>query len=62
MADLQRQRRVYLVGATIVWVGIVVATAVVLAGTPHFAQLLPILGGGVVWFVVIVPGALFRER
>lgn len=62
MTDLQRQCRLYLVGAVIVWVGLLIATAVVLAGTPHFAQLLPILGGGVVWFVVIVPGALFRER
>jgi hypothetical protein len=52
----------YTVGAAIVWAGILLAAAVMLAGTPYFAQLLPILGGGVAWFVVIVPGAWSRRR
>ena len=52
----------YTIGAAIVWAGILLATAVVLAGTPYFAQLLPILGGGIAWFVVMVPGAWSRPR
>jgi hypothetical protein len=51
-------RNQYLVGSVIVWVGILAGTAFVLQGSPYFAQLLPILGGGVVWFVVLVPGGL----
>ena len=50
----------YLIGATIVWAGILLATAVVLQRTPYLAQVLPILAGGAVWFILIVPGALRR--
>ena len=51
----------YLLGAGIVWTGIFLATAVVLQGTPFFGQMLPILSGGAVWFVVLVPGAWSRR-
>lgn len=51
----------YVIGASIVWAGLFIATAVVLQGTPHFGQLLPILAGGMVWFVIIVPGAFFKS-
>jgi hypothetical protein len=54
--------RNYLVGAVIVWVALIVAASLILAGTPYFAQLLPILGGGAAWFVVIVPGLLLGRR
>lgn len=50
--------RNYLIGAFIVWVGITVAIATV-AGD-QFGKMLPILGGGAFWFIVIVPN-LFRE-
>jgi len=53
--------RTYVLGAAIVWAGISVASAVLFQGTPRFAQLLPILSGGAVWFVVIVPGAWQRQ-
>jgi hypothetical protein len=49
----------YLIGAVIVWTGIWIATAVILAGTAYFAQMLPLLLGVVVWFLVILPGAFF---
>jgi hypothetical protein len=49
----------YLLGTVIVWTGIWIATAVILAGTAYFAQMLPILVGGGVWFLVILPGAFF---
>jgi hypothetical protein len=52
----------YAIGAVIVWVAIIAATAVVLAGTPYFAQVLPIVGGGAVWFVVIVPATWARRE
>jgi hypothetical protein len=52
----------YLLGAAILWAGIFLASAIVLQGTPYFSQMLPILSGGAVWFVVIVPGAWQRER
>lgn len=55
-------RRNYLGGAVIVWVALIVAASLILGGTPYLAQLLPILGGGAAWFVVIVPGVLFRSR
>lgn len=58
--DQARALRTYLVGAVIVWVGILFASAIVLQGTDQFAQMLPILVGGVAWFVVIVP-TLFRR-
>lgn len=62
MTDLARLQRSYLIGAVIVWVAIIVASAVSLRGTPYFTQMLTILGGGAVWFVVLVPGKLFQGR
>jgi hypothetical protein len=47
----------HLLGAAIVWTGIFIGTAVLLSGTPYFGQLLPILGGGPVCFIVLVPTA-----
>jgi low affinity Fe/Cu permease len=54
--------RAYLVGAAVVWAGIFLATAIILRGMDEFVQLLPILAGGAVWFVIIVPGARFTQR
>jgi Na+/proline symporter len=45
----------YALGAAIVWAGLFLAIAFVLHGSPFFAQLLPILIGGMVWFVILVP-------
>lgn len=59
--DIDKARNAYLIGATIVWAGIIFASAMVLQGTDKFAQMLPILGGGAVWFVILVP-TLFRAR
>lgn len=58
--DSQLRSR-YLFGAVIVWVAIIAASAVILRGTPYAGQMLTILGGGAAWFVVIVPGWLFRS-
>jgi hypothetical protein len=60
MKVYQQPRVAYLVGALLVWAGLFAATAVVLGGTPHFGELLPILFGGALYFVVIVPGSILR--
>ena len=55
----KRKRIEYLIGATVVWVAIWAATAGV---ADDFDEMIPILGGGTFFFIVIVPAALFRER
>ena len=62
MPDTVKFRRVYLIGAVIVWVAIILASSVILAGTPYLTRILLILSGGVFWFIVLVPGAFFRNR
>ncbi|HLJ68924.1 MAG TPA: hypothetical protein VKX16_16345 [Chloroflexota bacterium] len=59
---LERLRARYLLGSAIVWTGTLLALAVVLSGTPYFMQILPILIGGIVWFVVIVPATMFTPQ
>ena len=59
--DRQVSLKSYLISSSFVWVAILIASAVILQGTPAFGRLLPVLGGGAVWFVVIFPGALFRQ-
>ncbi len=58
MISTEKALASYLTGACIVWAGIFLAVAVMLP--EHFAQLLPILAGGMVWFIVLVP-PLFRS-
>ncbi len=53
--------RSYVLVAAIVWAAILVASALILAGSPYFGQLLPILGGGAAFFVVILPAGVFRR-
>jgi low affinity Fe/Cu permease len=66
MNERNAPERAYLLGSVIVWAGIFLAMAVILTGTVRgadaFMQLLPVLTGGAVWFVIIVPGALFPRR
>ena len=52
----------YLLGAAVVWTGIFLASAVLLAGTPYFGTMLPILTGGATWFVIVVPAAMHSRR
>lgn len=60
MEETRRVQRKYLIGAVIVWIALVAATSVILAGTPYFSQMLTIVAGGAVYFVVLVPAWLFR--
>ncbi|MEJ2303154.1 MAG: hypothetical protein P8Y14_16630 [Anaerolineales bacterium] len=57
-----RLRARYLTSAVIVWVAIIFASGVILAGSDQLGIMLAILGGGAAWFVVIVPAAIFRGR
>ena len=53
-------RTEYLVSAVILWVAIWIATAGTLDESA-FDDMVPILGGGTVFFVVILPAGLFRR-
>jgi hypothetical protein len=48
------------IAAAVVWAAIWVATGVV--ADDAFDALIPILGGGTVFFIVLVPAAFFRKR
>jgi hypothetical protein len=52
-------KQTYLIGSVIVWVSILIGTVIVLSGTPYVAQMVPILGGGALWFILCVPAANF---
>ena len=54
------ERNRYLIGATIIWVAIWLATGVV--ADHEFNDMIPILGGGTVYFLVLVPALHFRKR
>jgi hypothetical protein len=62
MLESKTFKRAYLIGSVIVWVSIVIGTAVILSGTPYFAQMLPILLAGVLWSVLLVPAAYVWRR
>jgi hypothetical protein len=62
MFESKTFKRAYLTGSIIVWVSILIGIAVILSGTPYFAQMLPILLAGPLWFVILVPGAFFWSR
>lgn len=45
-----------IIAIAIIWASVIIATAMVLAGTPYFPQLLPILGGGSAASIIILGG------
>jgi hypothetical protein len=55
----KRKRIEYVIAATVIWVAIWAATAGV---DDDFDEMLPILGGGTFFFIVVIPAALFREH
>lgn len=57
---LVNTRTEYLASAVILWVAIWIATAGVLDESA-FDDMVPILGGGTVFFVVILPAGLFHR-
>jgi hypothetical protein len=55
----ERPQMAYLIGAAVVWAGLIVATAVVLGGTPHFGELVSMLFVGAFYFIVIAPRGIW---
>ena len=62
MKVLGRPRATYLLGAVVVWLGLVAATAVLLGGTSHFGEMVPILFVGAFYFIVIAPRGIWPTR
>jgi hypothetical protein len=50
-----------ILGTVIIWAGVIIATALVLAGTGYFGQLIPILGGGAAGNLIVLAGATGRR-
>jgi hypothetical protein len=46
-----------ILGTVIIWAGVIIATALVLAGTGYFGQLIPIFGGGAAGNLIVLAGA-----
>jgi len=57
---VNRSRNTYVIAAAIVWAAIWLATGEV--ADDEFNDMIPILGGGTVFFVILVPAALFPKR
>jgi malic enzyme len=46
-----------ILGTAIIWAGVIITTAFLLAGTDYFGSLIPILGGGAAGNLIVVAGA-----
>jgi malic enzyme len=46
-----------ILGTAIIWAGVIIATAFLLAGTDCFGPLIPILGGGAAGSLIVLAGA-----
>ena len=56
------ETNIYVISSVIVWVAILLSAAMILQGTEYFGKLIPILGGGAAWFVVVAPAGLRKKR
>ena len=57
---MTKSRNTYVIAAAVVWAAIWLATAMV--ADNEFDDMIPILRGGTVFFIILVPAALFRTR
>jgi len=57
-----RKLVVSVVASAIVWIAILLGCRAILDDQATFSHLVPILGGGAVFFVVLLPAALFARR
>ena len=57
---LRKVVRACILGNAIIWAGVILASAVVLQGTGHMGEMIPILGGGAARSVVVLGGGLSR--
>jgi hypothetical protein len=53
--------KIYIISSAIVWAAIIASVWIILKDSPYLRNILPILGGGAAWFVIIAP-AMFRNR
>ena len=53
--------KIYIISNAIAWGAICVGTALALRDTGYFNKILPVLGSGAVWFVIINP-VTFRNK
>ncbi len=49
-----------LLGIVILWVAVIIATTVILKGTPYLGPMVPVLGGGAAGTLVILHRSLRR--
>jgi hypothetical protein len=47
-------------GVAIIWAAVILASAIVLRGTPHGGKVIPILGGGAAATIIVVGGEARR--
>ena len=52
----------YIIGNAIVWGAVMIGVALVLRGTDYMARILPILGGGAGFSVVILSSLLLGKK
>ncbi len=45
-----------IIAIAIIWAAVIVAASMVLAGTPYWGQMLPILGGGAAATIIVLGG------
>lgn len=55
----EKAHRSYLIGAIVVWLGLLAATVITVGDSDRLATLLIIQAGGAFWFLVLAP-RLFR--
>ena len=52
----------FFAGVTVVWLGVVIATAITLHGTPYFGkEMFLVLALILLWYVVFIPMLIFRD-
>ncbi len=43
-----------IIGIALIWAAVLIASAIVLEGTPYFSQLLPVLSGGAATSIIVL--------
>jgi hypothetical protein len=51
-----------IIGVAIIWAAVIVASAILLEGTPYFSQMLTVLGGGAASSIIVLGGTRIKKR
>jgi hypothetical protein len=54
--------RLAVVVCAIIWAAVIIASAMVMEGTPGFSRLLSILGGGAAATIILLGGLMAQEK